>query len=172
MKKHLLMLLFWTMLLIGTFCFSSCGGDDDDDNDATSKAIIGTWIYNEAESGTTLGFKDDDAENYAYDFEEITFNEDGTYVGTTFYNTTYKGTYSLSGNTFTMSGKGFGKEILFEKNAVVYDGDYYGFNLTTTVLKLTVDINGDKMTKKLSLKNKVMGVPGQEDITSIYYKKN
>ncbi|MEE1178069.1 MAG: hypothetical protein U0K71_13785 [Paludibacteraceae bacterium] len=34
MKKHLLMLLSWTMLLLGAFSFASCGDDDDeDDND-------------------------------------------------------------------------------------------------------------------------------------------
>lgn len=31
MKKHLLMLVSWTMLLFGAFSFTSCGDDDDDD---------------------------------------------------------------------------------------------------------------------------------------------
>ncbi|MCR5247096.1 MAG: hypothetical protein K6E14_04845 [Paludibacteraceae bacterium] len=33
MKKHLFLLLSWTMLLLGALSFASCGDDDDDDDD-------------------------------------------------------------------------------------------------------------------------------------------
>jgi hypothetical protein len=166
------MLLKWAIMMLVTFSFASCSGDDDDDTkDAASKAILGTWTYDYEESGNTLGFEDDDIENYAYDFKEVTFNEDGTYEGTTFYNTSYKGTYTFSGSSFTMSGKGFGNELMFEKNAVLFDGVYNGFNVVTTITKFTIDINGDKMTKTLSLKNTSMGLSGREDVISFYNRK-
>ncbi len=43
MKKHLLMLLSWTMLALGAISFASCGDDDDDDksgNGSSQKTSI------------------------------------------------------------------------------------------------------------------------------------
>lgn len=39
MKKHLLMMLSWAMLMAGAASFASCSDDDDDDKAATPSAV-------------------------------------------------------------------------------------------------------------------------------------
>ena len=73
-NKLLLMLLSWTMILLGSVSFVSCGDDDDDDNNKTSVPTNASeafskygstkgakadgdnvvWVYNEEETNTTM----------------------------------------------------------------------------------------------------------------------
>ncbi len=51
MKKHLLMLLSWTMILLGSISFVSCGDDDDDDNNNSSVPTNASGVFSKY-SGT------------------------------------------------------------------------------------------------------------------------
>ena len=45
MKKHLFLLLSWTMLLLGAFSFASCGDDDDDDDNKKSESSAEPFVH-------------------------------------------------------------------------------------------------------------------------------
>ncbi len=60
MKKHLLMLLSWTMLALGAISFASCGDDDDDDNNNSSPKTSIVEKY-KGKSGATI-----DGDNVVY----------------------------------------------------------------------------------------------------------
>lgn len=45
MKKHLFLLLSWTMLLLGVFSFASCGDDDDDDDNKKSESSSEPFVH-------------------------------------------------------------------------------------------------------------------------------
>mgnify|MGYP003424916024 CR=1 FL=1 len=53
MKKHLLMLLSWTMLALGAISFASCGDDDDDDKGSSSNSSSIVKKY-EGKSGASI----------------------------------------------------------------------------------------------------------------------
>ena len=59
MKKHLLMLLSWTMILLGSVSFVSCG-DDDDDKGSSSNSSSNSSVFKkyEGKSGAFIDGND------------------------------------------------------------------------------------------------------------------
>lgn len=60
MKKHLLMLLSWTMILLGSVSFVSCGDDDDDDKGSSSNSSSNSSVFKkyEGKSGAFIDGND------------------------------------------------------------------------------------------------------------------
>lgn len=91
-NKNILFLLLATL-----FIFSSCSSDDDNSNN--SSPILGTWSYN--------AYKVSDWNNgdWIYDVEPITleFQSNGTFIDRYDGEVDGGGTWSISGDTLTMT---------------------------------------------------------------------
>lgn len=178
MKKHLLILASWSMLFFGAQTFTSCDDEDDDKDSKTSvvaESIVGTWAYNASESKTTS------EESYVYnyfDFDEITFNADNTFVGVED-SVKVNGKYTISGNAFKMEAVVDGMELTLEQGEEIEKGAVVGvdnFEYAATVKSYTAAVDGSKLTFTLDIeyvKTEDGKVTKTETntVTSVYNKK-
>lgn len=168
----------WSMLFFGAQTFTSCDDEDDDKDSKTSvvaESIVGTWAYNASESKATS----EDVYNY-FDFDEITFNADNTFVGMEDSIQVASGKYTISGNDFKMEGTVDGDELtlvkgdVIEKAAGIDNGVSFEYELT--VKNYTVAVDGDKLTFNLDVEylEKTDGKVSETEtftVTSVYNKK-
>lgn len=79
MKKHLLMLLSWTMILLGSVSFVSCGDDDDDDKGSSSNSSSNSSVFKKYE-GKSGAFIDGDDVVYMQENQISVFHFSGDQI--------------------------------------------------------------------------------------------
>lgn len=167
MKKFLLMLLSWTMLLLGSISFYSCS-DDDDDKSGSNSAMVGTWVRNASESSNTAD-EENESEGFSTEvitFENITFNADGTFTSKSTDGETTSGTYSVSGKDLSITCSEDGVSITMAKGTVLMDMEFMGIAVKSVITGYTVEVNGNKMTMTMVTETESNGMKAtKKDIT-------
>lgn len=169
MKKTLLMLLSWTMIMLGAISFASCGDDDDDDDKSgANSAMVGTWVRNASES---TAVSDD---NQAVIFADITFNADGTFTSKSVDDESIDGTYSVSGKDLSMTYTEDGMSMTIAKGTVLVDmsgEEMFGLSLKVVITDYTVVVNGDKMTMTMVVDVESNGMKATQTETTVLDRK-
>lgn len=162
MKKALLMLLSWTMIMLGAISFASCSDDDDDDDKSgANSAMVGTWVRNASESSSTS-----EEESESITFGDITFNADGTFDSNSTDGEKISGTYSVSGKDLTMNYTEDGITLTLAKGTVLMDMEFMGVAVKSVITDYTVEVNGNKMTMTLVVETESNGMKAtNKDIT-------
>lgn len=180
-----------------TVSLSSCDKDDDDDqpnnsnvpadtttnntpsennnNNNANSSIVGTWIINEAETeaanASSLGGFEDDEEEDVMNFNQVTFNADGTFVTSNGGAESLKGTYSVSGSELSMSGVQNGKKVTLAKGAVLMETELFGVKMKITIKENSFVIKGDKMTMTQVVETEAAGEKDTEMNVTIFDRK-
>lgn len=148
-------------ILMCVLLITACSDDDSTSNSPTDNELVGTWNLISLESTVALDLDDDGVASESFHEEsdcvqeQITFNSDATFSGTTSYaiqffteledivcyDNTNSGTWELNDNILTIDlqdGNLFTYTISLSENTLTYN-QLEGFNVSEVIATYTIE---------------------------------